>query len=431
MRKNELIAKMINFSLYLLKWDEAKVTKNEVNNYFLGDDVDYDCYKRIRKDILQKLLSIDTKKLNPNDVLNESRKQLIIKLFDNYLSSLTNDMYNCSDYDIIKSLFQLVVSVKSEYVYYECTSDYQFKNGDRSNGADTVFTTNILKENELNESNVDYQRIIDIDECQIFLKHNFKEDFYNEEDIDSQISNGNFNIYNFKIRDFKGSKELSATTYLNQIELRDIDCPINRIILKANISYCETSYAWEDYFIESIRFFETRNIRMAFLQLFICFDSLVECYNLVLKNQLKSNIYTYARNKSDNIEFLLDNIYKSFLNDDLEDENIENLYYYRKLSDDNRDLINDKFVNIIKLHYYKKNGIKYKEFDNKNSKMSKHRKKLNSLSKLRNSLAHGSITFNDQDYQLYKSSYLTLFTIVIETLLFLQDTDILNLLLDY
>ena len=83
MRKNELIAKMIDFSLYLLKWDETKVTKNEVNNYFLGDDVDYDCYKRIRKYILQKLLSIDTKKLNSNDVLNESRKQLIIKLFDN------------------------------------------------------------------------------------------------------------------------------------------------------------------------------------------------------------------------------------------------------------------------------------------------------------------------------------------------------------
>ena len=102
--------------------------------------------------------------------------------------------------------------------------------------------------------------------------------------------------------------------------------------------------------------------------------------------------------------------------------------YTRRLSNDSRDLINAKFVDIIKLHYYMQFSIEYKEFDHNSSKIGKHKTMLNSLSNLRNDLAHGSKKFSDQGYQLYKSSYLQLFTVIIETILFLQNTDISNLL---
>ena len=89
------------------------------------------------------------------------------------------------------------------------------------------------------------------------------------------------------------------------------------------------------------------------------------------------------------------------------------LVKYKRLCNDSRNLINEKFVDIIELNDYIHTSKKRDIFD-KSNKYFAIKEKLNDLTDIRNDLAHGSSNLKSEDFQIH---YLSLLSIIFEILI--------------
>jgi len=93
------------------------------------------------------------------------------------------------------------------------------------------------------------------------------------------------------------------------------------------------------------------------------------------------------------------------------------LVKYKRLCNDSRNLINEKFVDIIELNNYIHTSI-IRDMFNEPSKYYTIKEKLNKLTGIRNDLAHGSSERASEDFQMH---YLSLLSIFFEILLDFKD----------
>ena len=93
------------------------------------------------------------------------------------------------------------------------------------------------------------------------------------------------------------------------------------------------------------------------------------------------------------------------------------LVKYKRLCNDSRNLINEKFVDIIELNAYIHTGKKEGMFD-ESSKYFVIKEKLKDLTNIRNDLAHGSSNLASEDFQRH---YLSLLSIIFEILIDFKD----------
>ena len=93
------------------------------------------------------------------------------------------------------------------------------------------------------------------------------------------------------------------------------------------------------------------------------------------------------------------------------------LVKYKRLCNDSRNLINEKFVDIIELNNYIHTSI-IRDMFNESSKYCAIKEKLNKLTGIRNDLAHGSSKLESEDFHL---NYLSLLSIFFEILLDFKD----------
>ena len=181
--------------------------------------------------------------------------------------------------------------------------------------------------------------------------------------------------------------------------------------IKCVVKYCETIYSWEDFIAESWILYKSGKYKLAFLQFFVGFDAFIENTILTLKTLISHELFDFTNGNTSNLKLLIEHMYVG--NDDKGDDLSYLLVKYKRLCNDSRNLINEKFVDIIELNDYIHTSIKRDMFDRSN-KYFVIKKKLNDLTKIRNDLAHGSSFLESEDFQIH---YLSLLSIIFEILI--------------
>lgn len=158
----------------------------------------------------------------------------------------------------------------------------------------------------------------------------------------------------------EGVADLNSTSLINETEIYTID---------------EQSPIWKRYFAESYRLYESEQYKLAFLHSFIGFEGLIEYLNGILYE-------VYLKEQNESLDFMFEHYDKSLWTpvNLIENQVLRTQSYQRlkHLEDENRKLINDKLVSILR--YVNDLGKSDAESQICNFKF---------YEKLRNVLAHG------------------------------------------
>lgn len=391
--------------IYMLKAinliNPEKVNYDVIQKYVFGESINTEEYKLLRSEILQGKFKIDTKSLNKKAILNTFKVKLMKLLFQDNLEMLSNDK------KLVEALMEQILTFDKTEVKLNWSADSVFiRNTDEWNVHDKIAITS---DNFKNNSEIDFQFIIDVSDIEFMLE--------------SKVCSHDVNLENyvdglhFDVFDFEGSKCID----MNFVYGKDKDIEWEQLTsdsyINCSVKSCNTKYLWEDFIAESFVLYKSGQYRLAFLQFFVGFDAFVESTIEILKEIISDRLFELTESNTSNLKELIMNVYSK--NDDESKELCYLLKKYKRLSNDSRNLVNDKFVDIIELHNYIYNKGRSGLFDG-TSKYSMVKEKLNNHANARNDLAHGNSVLTNEEFQ---SQYLSLLSIFFEILMDFKDID--------
>lgn len=405
LHESKSMYEFIEKGVKLINIEEYGCDDSDILDYLCGKRVDTKTYKILRKNILQNKFNIKTCALSDENVLLEARAGVISLLIENYLKPIK------SDCKLIEIIMEQILTFKWESAKFSFEESNNFIRDETQ--WDVVFTSMITMENQIGKSDINFQNIIEVTDIKLMYKLDDNDDY----DIGEKI-------YTLKcsVKDYYETKFIEINFIYGKdedIEWYDL---VDNSYISSTVKYCNTKYSWEDYISESYKLYKTNKFRLAFLQAFVGFDSFVENSISLLKEIVRDEIYDLCKRSTENLRELINNIYVGL---DKTDESIGYLlYYYNRLCKDARDLINDKFVDIMNINNYIHNSDKNNLFGKQIGKYVTMKNKLIELKNIRNELAHGN-SLNGIDFQIH---YLSLITIIFEILIDFKGYEIKQIL---
>lgn len=378
-----------------------KVDCDVIQKYVCGEGITTEEYKLLRSEILQGKFKIDTKSLGKKAILNTFRVKLMELLFQDNLEMLSNDK------KLVEALMEQILTFDKTEVKLNWSADSDFiRNTDEWNVHDKIAITS---DNFKNNSEIDFQFIIDVSDIEFMLE---SKACSHDVNLENYVDGLHFDVF-----DFEGTKCID----MNFVYGKDKDIEWEQLTLDSyincSVKSCNTKYLWEDFVAESFVLYKSGQYRLAFLQFFVGFDAFVESTIEILKEIISDRLFELTKSNTSNLKKLIMNVYSK--NDDESKELCYLLKKYKRLCNDSRNLINDKFVDIIELHNYIYNKGRSGLFDG-TSKYSMVKDKLNNHAKDRNDLAHGNSVLTNEEFQ---SQYLSLLSIFFEILMDFKDID--------
>ena len=380
-------------AIELIDIDESKINHNDIKNYVCGEGISTEKYKLLRERIIQKKFKISTKVLTKDEVLQEFKIRLIELLFRN-------------NFKLLSTEDNLVENVMEQILTFN-TKEAKFKYNEENNFIDNNerwyvhAKTSITFDNEIGKSGIDFQNIISVSKPE-FMMDMSEEDIELENYVDG---------LHFDTVDSKDTKCIEMNFLYGKDKEIDWYFLRSNSYIKCLVKYCKTVYLWEDFIAESWILYKSEKYKLAFLQFFVGFDAFIENTILLLKKLISYKLFDFTNSNTSNLKLLIEHMYVGGENkgDDLS----YLLVKYKRLCNDSRNLINEKFVDIIELNNYIHTSIKRDMFD-KSSKYWVIKEKLNALTDIRNDLAHGSSSLESEDFQMH---YLALLSIIFEIII--------------
>lgn len=384
-------------AIELIDIDESEINYNDIQNYVCGEDISTEKYKLLRKRILQNKFKISTKVLTENEVLQKFKSRLMELLFRNNFKLLSTED------NLVENVMEQILTFNSKEAKFKYNEENYFIDNDvRWNvHARTIITF----DNEIGKSGIDFQNIISVSYPEFMMD-------VSEWEIEEIIELKNrVDGLHFNIVDFKDTKCIEMNFLYGESKEIDWYSLIDNSYIKCLVKYCETEYLWEDFIAESWILYKSGKYKLAFLQFFVGFDAFIENTILMLKKLISHELFDFTNGNTNNLKLLIEHMYVGV--DNKGDDLSYLLVKYKRLCNDSRNLINEKFMDIIELNNYIHTSIKRDMFD-KSSKYWVIKEELNDLTDIRNDLAHGSSNLKSEDFQMH---YLSLLSIIFEIMI--------------
>lgn len=399
--------------------DEEIENLKEILITYLMEGVDKKDYDKIRDTIITKILCIDRDHLEEDEVKEKTKTHLINLFLTIFLSDLEdiNEEYefkknnNLTGY--ISDIIQEIVYCEAGEEVFEVEFDYDYSNDD----GDMVRITVEYNENSDTENNI-YTKFIpisNIDYCKFIF-------IINGEECDD------LKVNNLKRNTIDGKDILEA--YIKQVDNQDKSLDPNT--LDDLYMKCETidflpKYPWEMFIVDSFKFYNQEKYDSSFLYSFIALDSFIEWCIYEFKKLFNGLIVDWIFNNGNEddlaslLNYLLSN--EDSNNTFIKDE----VYFYKKISNDKRNLINEKFEDIVNIINFincncEGNGLSTKKINLFGSEKNKYlinlKERLMKMADLRNKLAHGNKL---DDNENFKKKYLEVLSAFCFIILFWKD----------
>lgn len=384
-------------AIQIIDIDESEIDYNDIQEYVCGEGISTEKYKLLRKQILQDKFNIPTKVLTKNQVLKRFKSVLMELLFREGFNSLRTEN------DLVEKVMEQILTFNSTETKFKYVEENEFiNNTDRWNVHARV---SITSENDIEET--DFQNVISVSNPEFMMDMNGYEDSI---DLKTHVDG-----LHFEVVEYKDTKSIEMTfVYDRYKEIPWDDLRFNSYI-KCLVKYCKTVYLWEDFIAESWILYKSEKYKLAFLQFFVGFDAFIEHTIMILKKLISRELFNFTNGNTSNLKLLIKHMYVG--GDNKKDDLSYLLVKYKRLCNDSRNLINEKFVDIIELNNYIHTSI-IKDMFNESSKYCAIKEKLNKLTGIRNDLAHGSSKLKSEDFHL---NYLSLLSIFFEILLDFKD----------
>ena len=386
-------------AIQIIDIDESEIDYNDIQEYVCGKGISTEKYKLLRKQILQDKFNISTQVLNQNQVLKRFKSVLMELLFREGFNSLRTEN------DLVEKVMEQILTFNSTETKFKYVEENEFiNNTDRWKVHARV---SITSENNIEKTYIDFQNVISVSNPEFMMDMNGYED-----SIDLKT---NVEGLHFEVVEYKDTKSIEMTfVYDRDKEIPWDDLRSNSYI-KCLVKYYKTVYSWEDYIAESWILYKSEKYKLAFLQFFVGFDAFIEHTIMKLKKLISRELFNFTNGNTSNLKLLIKHMYVG--GDNKKDDLSYLLVKYKRLCNDSRNLINEKFVDIIELNAYIHTGKKEGMFD-KSSKYFVIKEKLKDLTNIRNDLAHGSSNLASEDFQRH---YLSLLSIIFEILIDFKD----------
>ena len=384
-------------AIELIDIGENEINYNDIQNYVCGEGISTEKYKLLRKQILQNKFKISTKELTKDEVLQEFKSRLIELLFRNNFKLLSTED------NLVENAMEQILTFNTKEAKFEYIEENEFFDCDvRWN---VHARTSITLDNEIEKSGIDFQNIISVSHPEFMLDMS---ECGTEESIDLEYY---VDGLHFDIVDSKDTKCIEMNFLYGEDKEIEWYSLIDNSYIKCLVKYCETIYLWEDFIAESWILYKSEKYKLASLQFFVGFDAFIENTILILKKLISHELFDYTNGNTSKLKLLIEHMYVG--NDNKGDDLSYLLVKYKRLCNDSRNLINEKFVDIIELNDYIHTSKKRDIFD-KSNKYFAIKEKLNDLTDIRNDLAHGSSNLKSEDFQIH---YLSLLSIIFEILI--------------
>lgn len=411
---------------------------------YLFEEVSDGEFEKICDDIIFKKLCVDKENISDSDFKENIKTSLIHYFLVIYLPNIVDNRdepgYTNNTQLLDESIFtviQEIVGFKDVDAYYEVDYDYDYYN-EKSNDCKILIDISDYYDEELTKeknNKKNYKYIADLEGIQF----KFISEKYGEfEDIKSEciIIIGTDNIVEAIF-----SQDSNQVVDLSPGTMEDL-------YMRCNIVEFMPTYIWENVLLESFKFYNNKRYDLAFFNSFIALESFIEWCIFNFKEKFKDEIVDWMVNNENEDD--LGNLLNYLLsNEDFNNTDIKNkVYFYKKINNDKRNLINDKFKDVTNIINYFGHINKNKEIpsdklfiknnnlygDNKNVYLIDLKTRLDKLSDVRNNLAHGDKLEDEYSSENAKSdekflrSYLDVLSAFCFIILFWKDEIDLSLL---
>ena len=360
-------------AIQIIDIDESEIDYNDIQEYVCGKGISTEKYKLLRKQILQDKFNISTKVLTKNQVLKRFKSVLMELLFREGFNSLRTEN------DLVEKVMEQILtfnSTETKFIYVE-------------------------------KKDIDFQNIISVSDPEFMMDMNGYADSI---DLKTYVEG-----LHFEVVEYKDTKCIEMTFVYDRYKGIPWDDLCSNSYIKCLVKYCETVYSWEDFIAESWMLYKSEKYKLAFLQFFVGFDAFIEHTIMILKKLISRELFNFTNGNRSKLKLLIKHMYVGV--DNKKDDLSYLLVKYKRLCNDSRNLINEKFVDIIELNNYIHTSI-IRDMFNEPSKYYTIKEKLNKLTGIRNDLAHGSSERASEDFQMH---YLSLLSIFFEILLDFKD----------
>lgn len=395
----ESIDSYLKKAIQIIDIDESEIDYNDIQEYVCGVGISTEKYKLLRKQILQDKFNISTKVLTKNQVLKRFKTVLMELLFREGFNSLRTEN------DLVEKVMEQILTFNSTETKFKYVEENEFiNNTDRWNVHARV---SITSENDIEETYIDFQNVISVSNPEFMMDMNGYEDSI---DLKTYVDG-----LHFEVVEYKDTKSIEMTFVYDRNKEIEWDDLRSNSYIKCLVKYCKTVYLWEDFIAESWILYKSEKYKLAFLQFFVGFDAFIEHTIMILKKLISRELFNFTNGNTSNLKLLIKHMYVG--GDNKKDDLSYLLVKYKRLCNDSRNLINEKFVDIIELNNYIHTSI-IRDMFNESSKYCAIKEKLNKLTGIRNDLAHGSSKLESEDFHL---NYLSLLSIFFEILLDFKD----------
>lgn len=388
-------------AIRLIDISGTEINFDDIQHYVCGEGISTQKFKLLRSQILQRIFKISTKVLTKDQVLHEFKARLMELLLRDFFNLLS-----LRD-DLVENIMEQILTFKVQ------TAKFNYGEANEYIDSEVRWKVHaraiITSDNEIGTSDIDFQNIISVSDPK-FMKDMIE--FGSEESMDlEEYVDG----LHFDIIEYKGTKCIAMDFLYDEDKEIEWYTLCRNSYIQCWVEYCETKYLWEDYIAESWILYTSEKYKLAFLQFFVGFDAFIEHTILILKKLISQELIDSTYGNTGNLKLLIEHMYAGV--DNIEDDLSYLLVKYKRLCNDSRNLINEKFVDIIELNAYIHSGKKRDMFD-KSSKYFVIKEKLKDLTNIRNDLAHGSSNLASEDFQMH---YLSLLSIIFEILIDFKD----------
>lgn len=394
--------------------DSLNFTDEETKllNKYLDYELNKKEYDLIRDEVITNRLKIDRRNLERDEVKTRVKKTLInyflLYVFparrheeeDDFFDSSNQD-YDDYDEHIVLDIMELLVNSTVHEEKFIAEMEYQTGDIYVMSGR---LKSNINSEGIINSGvNIDYSRIyfIEYSGFGIFSENNsYKLDVKDE-------------------RVYMNSKPYYVEATIEEKDNLNIswESIVEGAYMEASVYCFVSSFSWEDYLIESFQQYKQKNYKLAFLQSIISLESFIESSIFQMKQILTKEISDWVSNNnvSEEVEILINSLVsdEQSSQSDMNKEITDLIYFIKRISNNKRNLINDKFVDLININNYFHLKEKKELFNEGNKFLIYCRNRLNYMIKIRNTLAHGDKIDKDIDFLLLYKEMLSVFIYII------------------
>lgn len=392
------INEFLEIALTLIDFNEIDINYDDMKDYVFGYKKNKKKYNLLGEKLLRDYFKFGNKISNKDEILLKCKSKLIELLFSNCYY-----LFQC-DESYVEEIMKQILSFTTKTIKYNYIQNNWFTKD--TDEWVVQAKAKITSDNEIEESRINYKNIISVCNPRFMMKFEQSE----SEDIDLS---GLIDTLKFESVNSSEPKYMYMYFIYGSNEEIDWYYLIDNSYLECDVTYCDTMYSWEEYILESFNLYNTKKYELAFLEIFIGFDSFVENTISILKDLISKELYKVCFDNEEDLKYLINNIYS----DDISGKKDDLRYLltkYKRLCNDSRNLIKEKFSDIIDLNSYIYTNNKKSSFCDNDGKYYKIREKLKKFAINRNDLAHGNQLQEEIDF---KSNYLLLLSIIFELLL--------------